>query len=170
MGLFDFLHQKKSLSHLSSDGEKIYEISKAGIAFLNDTYKRISDKGWFEAMIFHGVILLKYYKHKKPHLYADAEKDFFRMLFGVAKDVGINANFETLKNFINKRIQLFGSSLQQIYNQDESYIPGDLYAAFYETPFKNDLKPSYNVSEIMRFFVVLSQSIKTTHHIADREL
>lgn len=161
MGLFDFLKPQSGSGNIS-DSDRLFLTAKGGIVELKRAYKDLSDKGKFEVILFNSLTVLRVYRENHPSRYASIEEGFYKAIFNQAKTYGIAQNPEQLMNFINSRFQFYAQELENIY-EGGGYIPGKIYSAFYLTPLAKDPEPSFDLGEIMKFFMGLTTMIKWVH-------
>lgn len=153
MGLFD-IFKPSPTSALASDGEKLFAIAKQAVSELTNGYKKLTDKGKYEVIIFNGFQVLRVFKNKYPQKYSAAEIDFFRALFRQAKEYKIRMSDEAVMNFINSRFQFYSREIENMYNSrqnDGTFIPANSYTAFYLTPLALNIEPYVDLFEIMRY-------------------
>lgn len=65
-------------------------------------------------------------------------------------------------NFINSRFQFYSQELEKFY-KGSGFIPGKIFSAFYLPPLAKDPEPSFDLEEIMKFFIGLTIMTKWVH-------
>lgn len=148
-----------------NDSEKLFLTTKNGIVELIKTYKDLSDEGKFEVILFNSLIVLRVYRENHPAKYSSIEEGFYKLIFNQAKTYGIGLTPEQLLDFINDRFLFYSQELEKIYSGN--YTAGKTYGAFYLSPLANDPEPSFDLMELLSFFVGLTTMIKWVHDTTD---
>jgi len=156
MGIFDFLKSGNQYQRLS-DGAKLFIICRDAISQLNRAYKPPSEKGKYEAIMLNAISALKMYKRNYPEKYKLVEGEFFVVLLDNASEYGITQDVATLKKFISQRLNFYSKEISQIFGENiQEELPANCYTAIYISPMQNFSEPDFNVTEIMMFFMGLS--------------
>lgn len=158
MGPSDYLRPQSDSGNIS-DSDRLFLTAKGGILELERVYKDLSDKGKFEVILFNSITVLRIYRKNYPSKYTSVEEGFFISLFNQAKTYGITQNPKMLMNFINDRFMFYAQEIENI-SQGIGYMPGKIYSAFYLTPLANDPKKSFDLTEIMKLFIGLTNMTK----------
>lgn len=146
MGFVDYLRTRGM-----NDGEKLYLIAEDGATFeLKREYKKLSDAGTFEVIIFNSVSVLEAYCYMHPDKFESTKKDFFNVLFNKAKIVLKTSDTKSVLNFLNSRIKFYSAEIKYIY-EGGGFIPGKLYTTFYISPLISEPESNNNLGEILMF-------------------
>jgi hypothetical protein len=159
--MFNFL-KPRSVSGIPTDSDRLFLTAKDGIKELVKIYKPVPDNGKFEIILFNSLTVLRVYRENNLSKYASIEEGFYKLIFNQAKEYNIRFSIEQLRNFINKRFQMYAQEVERLYDE-EGYLPGKLYSAFYLTPLVPDPEPSFDLFEIMQFHMGLTTMIRSVY-------
>ena len=166
MGIFDFLKPNLGTSNLR-DCDKLLKIANEGIMQLETNFKRLSDSGKFEVLLFNSINVLTIYYIKYPNIYADTDKKLTELLINQAKTYQVTLNPEQLKKFIDSRYMFYGKEMENILS-GEYYLPGKVYSAFYISPFKSIPEQNFDLGEVMPFLIALMEMYKWISNKAEK--
>ena len=166
MKLSDFLKTYTDTDNIT-DAEKIDLIANDRLFQFQEDYKLLSHEGRFELFIFINFLAMNIYRRNHPDKYEDSFRDVVSYVFHKAKNCQIKLDQVELLNFVNSRFIFFQKELDNISTQ-QGYMPGKLYSAFYLTPLIPDPEQSYDIGEVIPFYIHLTPLIKWVREMSNQ--
>lgn len=146
MGFVDYLRTKGM-----KEGQRLLLIAEDAAQFeLPKEYKKLTNEGVFEVILFNSISVLNVFKRNHPTNCAITESHFNAALFLKAKKV-LKTSDEEVVDFLNSRIRFYNKELNNIY-EIKGHIPGKLYSVFYLSPLVSIPEDSFDLMQIVVFF------------------
>ena len=136
---------------------KLFRLAKELANYIGYYFKPFPKDGFFEALMYCGVLLLHFRNYYGNEVHLDDVTDCFYAL--TREELDRAGHVYDSEEFFNDRIAVWGRD-EQLMSQDPTYQPMALYKAFYVAPFTSsaefDSIPLPADAEINRFKCVLS--------------
>lgn len=136
---------------------KLFRLAKELANYIGYYFKPFPKDGFFEALMYCGVLLLHFRSRYGNEIHLDDVSDCFYAL--AREELDRAGHIDDGEMFFNDRIAAWGRD-EQLMSQDPEYQPLALYKAFYVAPFTSsaefDAIPLPADAEIDRFKNVLS--------------
>ena len=158
MKLTDFLKSFEDSDNLNHS-DIISMIANDGLFQIQAKHKTLTNEGKFEVFIFYLLIILNTYSKNHPNKYEYALREIFSMIYYKAQNCNIPFDQVELLHFVNSRFKFYQQELNTLSGR-QGYIPGKLFSAFYMTPLIAEPEQSFDISEVIPFYIVLAPLIK----------
>ena len=153
----DELNLVPDLSKNDNLENKLFRLAKELANYIGYYFKPFPKDGFFEALMYCGVLLLQFRSSYGNDIHLDDVSDCFYAL--TREELDRAGHVYDSEAFFNDRIAAWGRD-EQLMSQDPNYQPLALYKAFYVAPFTSstefDSIPLPADAEIDRFKSVLS--------------
>jgi len=141
MGLFS--RKVNSDNHVVN---KMFKIIDEGLK-IQEMYKPLSKGGRFELHLFCSNIVMGAYHRNHLSDYNGFEKEYFIKLYNLS---GLSS--QEFTTFVNSRFQFYNNEMNKIIGDEYgTYINGMIYSSFYVNPLQENISPSFDLGEILKF-------------------
>ena len=169
MERFNFFNNTTEKVNSNNDSDLLFNCAKEGAIELENEFKKLSDAGKFEVILYNSNFVLNIYRDNFPGNYSKVEEVYFYHIFNHAKQLRLPLSDLELIDFINSRICLYFDEFEKLCDS-KYYTPGIEFSAFYKTPLANTLTHSTDLLELMEFNLALSLMTKNVHINTERIL
>lgn len=162
MERFNFFNKTTEKVKSNDDSVLLINCAIGGVIELENEYKKLTDAGKFEVILYNSNFVLNIYRENFPEKYSKVEEDYFNCINNQAKQYKLPIKNRKLHNFINSRLRLYFDEFEKL-RHSKYYTPGIEFSAFYKTPLATTLTHSTDLLELMEFNLALSLMTKNIH-------
>lgn len=122
--------ENKNITPSPKEEDKLFNIAKQGVIFIDENFKQLSSKGYNEAMIFCSIFLVNMGTPHSNTLDMDSIEDrYFLLLY----DYIFDNNIDVIP-FIDSRINFYQSEFKKL-RSSPVHSPMFIYNTFYMNPY-----------------------------------
>lgn len=136
---------------------KLFYVATSGIDLINN-FKKLSNNGKFEVLLFNSEIVLETYRSNKPNNFSWVREEYFKYFEDYITQNSIGDDLDDISSFINSRFILYASELNKIFSPN--YIPGKIYNAFFDEALKPNPQINFDLPNVMLFRIRLKNMAK----------